>query len=198
VIVAACVAALGLAAGCRVFEPAPPGTPLTLPALPGQPTGVFTTAQPTVGAAISQFFGRRPVAQQPIEFPHNVHAGKGVACAFCHQGVNRGPAAGLPGVTLCMSCHQGTATDRPRIQQIAALRAKGLDLAWQPVYGFVHDAHVVFNHAAHIRGKVECATCHGDVSAQTVAQVNVDMTMGFCVNCHQERKASVDCMTCHF
>jgi predicted CXXCH cytochrome family protein len=57
---------------------------------------------------------------------------------------------------------------------------------------------VVFNHAAHVRGKVECASCHGDIGAQSVAQVNVDMTMGFCVNCHRERKASVDCMTCHF
>ena len=195
---AVCVAASGLAAGCRVFKPAPPGTPSTLPSLPGQPTGVFTTEQPTVGAAISQFFGRRPVAQQPVEFRHDIHRGKGLACAFCHQGVNRGPVAGLPGVTLCMTCHQAIATDRPGVQAVAALRAKRLDVAWQPVYGFVHDAHVVFNHAAHVRGKVECASCHGDIGAQSVAQVNVDMTMGFCVNCHRERKASVDCMTCHF
>ena len=46
--------------------------------------------------------------------------------------------------------------------------------------------------------KVECATCHGNVAAQTVAQRNVDHTMGFCVNCHNERKAPVDCLTCHF
>ena len=159
---------------------------------------MFTTAQPTVGAAINQFFGRRPVAVQPVEFRHDVHTGKGVTCAFCHQGVNRGPVAGLPSATLCMTCHQALATDRPGVQAVAALRAKGRDIAWQPVYGFVHDAHVAFNHAAHVRAKVECVNCHGDVGGQAAATVQVNMTMGFCMSCHLERKASVDCMSCHF
>ena len=55
-----------------------------------------------------------------------------------------------------------------------------------------------FNHAPHIRAKVDCATCHGNIAEQTVAQRNVDLTMGFCVNCHNEKKASNDCLTCHF
>ena len=54
-----------------------------------------------------------------------------------------------------------------------------------------------FNHAPHIRAKVECATCHGDVAKQTVAERIVDHSMGFCVNCHREKKASNDCLTCH-
>ena len=60
------------------------------------------------------------------------------------------------------------------------------------------DDNVKFNHAPHIRANVECATCHGDVAQQTVAQRSVEHTMGFCVNCHNERQASVDCLTCHF
>ena len=55
-----------------------------------------------------------------------------------------------------------------------------------------------FNHAPHIRANVDCATCHGNMAEQTVAERNVDHTMGFCVNCHNERKASNDCLTCHF
>ena len=97
-----------------------------------------------------------------------------------------------------MICHNTIATDRPRIQQITAMREKGLDLAWQRVFGYTAQAHVRFNHAPHIRAKVECSTCHGDIAQQTVAQRNVDLTMGFCVNCHREKKAPTDCLTCHF
>jgi len=31
-----------------------------------------------------------------------------------------------------------------------------------------------------------------------VAQKTVDLSMGFCVNCHRERQAPLDCLTCHF
>jgi hypothetical protein len=168
------------------------------PPLPGEPTGVFTTMRPTFAAAVDDFMNRRPEAQQPIEFPHNTHIGKQIMCTVCHEGVERGAVAGLPSVRTCMICHEAIATDRPLIQQITAMRDKGIDLAWQRVYGFSNDDHVRFNHAPHIRAKVECATCHGNLAEQTVAQRAVDHTMGFCVNCHNERKASVDCLTCHF
>ena len=193
-----CLAALAGSAGCRLFDPASSTTEPALPALPGQSTGVFTTARPTFAAALDDFLNRRPEAQQPIEFPHNIHVGKEIACEVCHEGVATGPVAGLPSVRTCMICHAAIATDRPRIQQITAMSEKGIDLAWQRVYGFSNDDHVRFNHAPHIRAKVECATCHGNVGEQTVAQRSVDHTMGFCVNCHTERKASIDCLTCHF
>ena len=193
-----CLAALAGSVGCRLFAPPAPPVDSATPALPGQSTGVFTTARPTFGAALDDFLNRRPVAQQPIEFPHNIHVGKEIMCEVCHEGVATGPVAGLPSVRTCMICHAAIATDRPRIQQITAMSEKGIDLAWQRVYGFSNEDHVKFNHAPHIRAKVECATCHGDIGGQTVAQRNVDHTMGFCVNCHNERKASVDCLTCHF
>ena len=151
-----------------------------------------------MAAAMDDFMNRRPVYEQPLDFPHNIHVGKGVTCEFCHDGVDKGPTAGIPGLRTCMICHDAIATDRPRIQQMAAMRDKGLDLPWQRVYGFSADDHVRFNHAPHIRAKVECATCHGNVAEGTVAVRNVDHTMGFCVNCHNQRKASIDCLTCHF
>ncbi len=175
----------------------PPATQAA--ALPGQPSGVFTPAHPTMAAAVNDFFGRRPEPEQPLEFPHNIHAGKQIGCTeYCHEGVLEGPVAGLPSVRTCMVCHNTIATDRPRIQRITALREQGLDLAWQRVYGYAPQAHVKFNHAPHIRADVDCTTCHGDIAGVTVARRNVDLNMGFCVNCHNERKASIDCLTCHF
>jgi len=57
---------------------------------------------------------------------------------------------------------------------------------------------VRFQHAPHIRAKVDCTACHGDVANQTVAERVVDHNMGFCVNCHRQKGASNDCLTCHY
>jgi hypothetical protein len=184
--------------GCRLFEPAAPPAS-ALPPLPGQVTGVFTTARPGVGAALNEFLDRRPEPVQPLEFPHNIHAGKQIACTeYCHEAVSTGPVAGLPSVRTCMVCHNTIATDRPRIRQLTAMRERGEDFVWQRVYGYQPTAHLRFNHAPHIRADVDCSTCHGPIAEGTVARRTVDLTMGFCVNCHNERKASIDCLTCHF
>ena len=160
---------------------------------------VFTPAHRTTAEAVNAFFGWRPVAVQPIAFPHNRHIEKGLACTeYCHESVTKGPIAGLPSVKTCMICHDSIATDRPLIKTITEYQNKGRDIAWQRVYGYARESHVRFNHAPHIRAGVDCATCHGDIARQTVAERNVDLTMGFCVNCHKTRNASNDCLTCHF
>jgi hypothetical protein len=192
-----CILALAGGIGCQLGNetPAQPAVPL----LPGQSTGVFTTAHSSFGVALSHYLYRLPEPEQPIEFPHNIHVGKQIACTeYCHESVTTGPRAGLPSVRTCMICHTAIATDRPRIQQITKMQEQGVDLAWQRVFNYPEEAHVKFSHAPHIRAKVDCTTCHGNIGGQTVAQRNVDLTMGFCVNCHNERKASVDCLTCHF
>ena len=197
---ALCIGFLAFAGGvgCQIYERNVPAAP-TVTVLPGQSNAVFTTARPSFGAALNDFLDRRPDPVQPIEFPHVVHVGKKIACTeYCHESVTSGPVAGLPSVRTCMICHNAIATDRPRIKQITAMREKGIDLAWQRVYGYTTQAHVKFNHAPHIRAKVECSTCHGNIAQQTVAQRNVDLNMGFCVNCHRENKAPTDCLTCHF
>lgn len=195
------VLALTLAGGvgCRLFESNVPPR-LAGPLLPGQTADVFTTARPTLAAAVNDFFGRHPVVvEQPFEFPHNIHAGQSIPCAeYCHESVSQGPAAGLPSVRTCMSCHRTVATNRPRIIRITRMFEEGRDFAWNRVFGYPATSHVRFDHAPHIRAEVECSTCHGNIGGQRVAQRNVEMTMGFCVNCHQQRSAPLDCLTCHF
>ena len=191
--------ALAGGVGCQVLERNLP-PPATATLLPGQTADVFSTARPTMGAAVDDFFGRHPVVvEQPFDFPHDIHTGRKIGCTeYCHESVSEGPVAGLPSVRTCMSCHRTVATDRPRIQQLTQMHAQGRDFAWRRVFDYPAPSHVRFNHAPHIRSKVECSTCHGNIGAQGVAQRNVAMTMGFCVNCHTERKASNDCLTCHF
>ena len=170
------------------------GPPQTM----AQSSPIFTPAHRTAMDAVREFFGSRQQPVQPIAYTHKVHLANGMQCTDCHVGVDRGPDARIPSVNFCMTCHQVIATDKPEIKKLAAYRARGEDIPWQRVYGFLPSAHVKFNHAPHIRAGVECAQCHGDMTKQTVAVRMVDHTMGFCVQCHREKKASVDCVTCHY
>ena len=161
----------------------------------------FTTAHGSYTDAAKHFLGIRPKPQQPIDFPHKIHTVNdiGIECTECHSGATRGPRAGIPSVNFCMTCHEdvGNAADS-RIQLLRDHAKRGEDLAWQRVYGFLEESHVRFNHAPHIRAGVDCSQCHGDLTQMTVAERVVDHTMGFCINCHQQKGASNDCLTCHY
>lgn len=161
-------------------------------------SSVYTPARSSLGEAARMHFGLEPEPQQPFAYSHKVHLAQELACTDCHDGVERGPRAGIPGINTCMTCHQAVATDKPLVKSMADMQAKGLDFAWQRVYAYPREAHVRFEHAPHIRAKVECSTCHGDMTQQDVARRVVDMNMAFCVNCHAEKQASNDCLTCHY
>jgi Cytochrome c7 and related cytochrome c len=175
-----------------------PAQDSTAPSPYDQESGVFTTAHRTVAAAVKEFFNGRNKPVQPIAYTHKVHLANGLQCAFCHAGVDQGPDARIPNVSLCMTCHQAIDVDNPEIKKIAAYKARGEEIPWQRVYGFEPSAHVKFNHAPHIRAGIDCAKCHGDLRTMTVAQRAVDHTMGFCVECHKQNNAPIDCVTCHF
>lgn len=159
---------------------------------------VFTPAHRTVLEAVREFFNRRSVPVQPIAYTHKVHLANGMQCTDCHTAVETGPVASIPGVQLCMTCHETMATEKPEIRKVAAYLARGEDIPWQRVYDYPPSAHVKFNHAPHLRASVECKTCHGDMTQQTVAVRAINMTMGFCLDCHKQKKASIDCVTCHY
>jgi Cytochrome c7 and related cytochrome c len=163
-----------------------------------QSSPIFTPEHRTVSDAVREFFGSRSKPVQPIAYTHRVHLANGMQCTDCHVGVDQGPDARIPSVNFCMTCHQVIATDKPEIKKMAAYRARGEDIPWQRVYGFQPSAHVRFNHAPHIRAGVDCKLCHGDMTTQTIAERKVDHTMSFCITCHQQKGASIDCVTCHY
>lgn len=160
----------------------------------------FTTAHADFGEAARHFLSIKPKPQQPIDFPHKIHtADIGAFCTDCHQGVEKGARAGIPSINVCMYCHEDVGDPKdPRIQTLRDYAKRNEDMPWQRVYGFTPEAHVRFNHAPHIRAKVECAKCHGDLTQMTVAERVVDHTMGFCIDCHKQKGASNDCLTCHY
>ena len=168
----------------------------------GQSSGgnseIFTPAHPTALEAVRSFFNWRRAVVQPIAYTHTVHLANGLECDTCHNGAAVGQKASLPGVKFCMSCHMVIAVEKPEIRKIAAYEARGEEIPWVRVYDYDASAHVRFNHAPHIRAEVECSMCHGDMTKQTTARRVVDMNMGYCVDCHLQRKASIECVACHF
>ncbi len=137
-------------------------------------------------------------ADQPIAYSHKNHIARGLQCLDCHSMADTGPAATIPSVNKCMLCHAKIGTDKPEVKKLADYAAKGREIPWVRVYGFEKQALVKFNHAPHIRAKVECATCHGDMTQAETAQKLVNHNMGTCLSCHRQKGASQDCATCHY
>jgi hypothetical protein len=161
-------------------------------------SGVFTTAHPSASRAVEDFIDFHPKHPvQPIAYTHTVHLAQGLQCEFCHVGVDKGPDARIPGVAVCMTCHQAIDVDNPEIKKIAAYADRGEDIPWVRVYNYSESAHVKFNHAPHIHAGVECASCHGDMTKQTTAERKINLNMGYCIDCHRQKQVSVDCDTCH-
>jgi hypothetical protein len=149
--------------------------------------------------AVRHFFGWRSEPVQPIAYSHQPHIEKAnMECLDCHFGALSGPKATIPGVKSCMSCHKTVAVDKPAVRLIGEYFNRGEEIPWQRVYGWYDESHVRFNHAPHLNASISCAKCHGDVGGMTVAKRVVDHSMGFCITCHKERQASLDCVTCHY
>jgi Cytochrome c7 and related cytochrome c/Class III cytochrome C family len=165
----------------------------------GVSSGVYTSGHTSILAAAKDYFGGYPHdPAQPIAFNHKAHLARGLTCELCHAGAATGAVAGIPSVKFCMACHLTIDKDKPAIQKIAAYYRRGEEIPWVPVYAYNPTAHLEFNHAPHIRAKVACSTCHGDLSQQTTAVRAVNLTMGRCIDCHRQRRVSVDCTTCHY
>lgn len=136
---------------------------------------------------------------QPIRFSHRIHADKAsLQCVDCHSGADVGDQASIPSIRKCMLCHERVGADLPEVARLAEYWQKNREVPWIRVYSFEAKAAVIFRHAPHYRAGVECAVCHGDVAAMTDAKRAVEHTMGTCVACHRQTKASDDCLACHY
>jgi hypothetical protein len=133
---------------------------------------------------------------QPIYFSHRVHAGvKEISCRFCHPFVDRSRNAGMPPVGQCFFCHTYIIPQHPQIVKERWHYDTKTPVPWVRIY-FVPD-YVKFNHQPHIRKGIDCVACHGEVK-KADRLVPVDFKMGFCVKCHKERNAPLDCwLSCH-
>jgi cytochrome c551/c552 len=153
---------------------------------------------------------------QPIYYSHKVHAGiNQINCLYCHGSAWESKTAGIPSVNVCMNCHKAVNeyVKGPKLydengdeinanNEIAKLyKAAGFDPKnpnkWDPSQAKpiewvkIHNLpdHVYFNHSQHIKaGKVQCQTCHGEITAMDEVKQFAELSMGWCINCHRETK----------
>jgi len=137
---------------------------------------------------------RSPI--QPISFSHKKHAGDNdIPCLFCHRYAPKSTVAGIPAVADCRACHLFIAQNSPEIKKLMTYWENKQPIPWIRVYG-VPD-FVYFPHMMHIRAGLDCGNCHGNVAAMERITRSVKIKMGWCLNCHRQHKASIDCWTCH-
>ena len=144
--------------------------------------------------------------EQPIKFSHKLHAGDNeIACQYCHSSVEKSRHAGIPSVNICMNCHKGIQKgpqygekEIAKIYESAGFdpktgtydNSKQNPLKWIKVHNLPD--HVYFNHSQHVVvGKVECATCHGNLKEMTVAEQKAPLTMKWCIECHRTTEVAM-------
>jgi hypothetical protein len=135
-------------------------------------------------------------AAQPIPFSHRLHAGhKAIDCRFCHPYVERSIHPGLPPVEKCLYCHNHIIANHPEIKKEHRYFETNTPTPWVKVNYLAE--HVLFNHQRHLKKGIECVNCHGKI--ETMDRIkNNHFYMGFCLNCHREKKVNVGCwLACH-
>jgi hypothetical protein len=131
-----------------------------------------------------------------VTFDHTIHAGKyGIPCLACHTFAAQSPVAGIPSGRKCMGCHKFVARDKPAVQALAQRVEAGEPLRWPRVFALPD--FIYFSHRMHVKAAVECRSCHGDVAAMATVTQERAFTMGRCLECHDQKGATHECLSCH-
>jgi cytochrome c551/c552 len=171
--------------------------------------GGFLIAKDAIG--LGRQVGYQPV--QPIYYSHKVHAGLNqINCLYCHGGAMDGKQASIPSVNVCMNCHKqiseykgpaiyneagemvnGT-NEIMKLYQAAGVDpknpqafdpAKAKQIQWTRIHNLPD--HAYFNHSQHVNaGKVQCQTCHGEITNMHEVKQVSELSMSWCINCHRE------------
>jgi hypothetical protein len=156
-----------------------------------------------LGGAVMAFSERpwlpRANVVQPIPFSHRIHAGVNkIPCQYCHAYAGRSSEPGVPAVSQCVGCH-GNEISGGGIQAVTRPWTDNnrppFEIEWNRVYTLPD--FVRFTHRPHIHAGLACQNCHGPVETMDRVVPVKEINMGFCVDCHTEKRATLDCVACH-
>lgn len=185
---------------------------LTVPVLLGALALVVTA---TAGSLYQLTDDELAGPEQPIEFSHAVHAGAlQIQCLYCHTGADKSQHATVPAVSTCMGCHQWvkSGASQGSAEQIARLQEywdAGESIPWVRIHNLPE--YVQFKHQRHVLAGIACQDCHGPVetmnrvylvphtsfSPSSAFLPAAKMEMGWCMDCHDHRNGTQDCVSCH-
>lgn len=157
-----------------------------------------------VAMGVSFNMDGKPSVTEPIAFNHQKH-GAFLQCTACHTTVATSAAATIPNKDFCWTCHQNKVTDSPEAAKIKTYIDEGRLIPWVRLFAVNDD--IVYTHQPHIAAGFPCQTCHGDIGQADGVVTGFGKKgagglygrdlMQFCLDCHQDNKASTDCYTCH-
>jgi hypothetical protein len=156
--------------------------------------------------------------EQPIAFPHKVHAGDNqIPCLYCHFGARTSRHAGIPSASICMNCHGMLEKQTTEIEKLEEAVQLQRPIVWVKVHNLPD--FVYFNHSRHVLSGVDCSNCHGQVEQMDRVQQVSPLTMGWCLDCHRKHEGipteslkratwtlahdtaptpGLDCSSCHY
>jgi hypothetical protein len=156
--------------------------------------------------------------EQPIAFPHKVHAGDNkVPCLYCHSAARSSRHAGIPSASVCMNCHGLLEKQTTEIEKMKEAFQSKRPISWVKVHNLPD--FVYFNHSQHVQSGVACQRCHGAVETMDRVEQAAPLTMGWCLGCHRDNAhvpgstfgrvaanltrhptpfAGEDCTSCHY
>jgi hypothetical protein len=156
--------------------------------------------------------------EQPIAFPHRIHAGENkIPCLYCHSAARTSRHAGIPSGNVCMNCHSMLEKQTTEIEKLQEFVQQRRPVSWVKVHNLPD--FVYFNHSQHVQSGVACQKCHGPIEQMDRVQQFQPLTMGWCLQCHREHAevptntfqrvahniaerpkptAGQDCTSCHY
>ena len=137
---------------------------------------------------------------QPIRYNHKLHIESvELICSDCHIYVESMPSATIPNISICEECHsEDPITDSPEELKLIKYIKEQVQIPWQKIYSIPD--HVYFSHRRHVSiGELECSECHGHIEEMTepISYQAWIPSMENCIDCHNERKITRDCLACH-
>jgi hypothetical protein len=139
--------------------------------------------------------------EQPINFSHVIHVQQNkMECQYCHWSVAKASYAAIPEVETCMGCHGALVAGKSEqgkkdIEKLKEYYKNGQPIPWVKVH--VMPDYLKFNHKRHVKAGVSCQECHGQIPEMEKVERVSSMKMGWCIDCHRQRGASIDCLVCH-
>jgi hypothetical protein len=135
-----------------------------------------------------------PIAQ-PVEFDHRHHKrDDGIDCIYCHTGAEREASAGIPATDVCMGCHGQIWNESVQLEPVRKSYETGTSIAWRRVHDLPD--FVYFHHGVHVSNGIDCVRCHGEVDRMARVYRVVNLTMGWCLDCHREGRELTSLTTC--
>ena len=129
--------------------------------------------------------------EQPVPFSHKLHVGQlGMDCRYCHTHVEDSAFANVPATQTCMNCHNGVDPGKANVKGNSPLLSpvreswkSGNPVQWKQVHKL--PGYAYFEHRVHVARGVSCVSCHGQVNEMPVVFHAKELTMGWCLKCHE-------------